>query len=203
MGIKSLDSSWDRKFFELGWQPPDFQALCEKYIDPDPQELMLGVVETGNHIGNLLEVRKWEDNDNRTIVGFNSYHFNARPLTGQTILPENLIHGFLFITSNRFIVVGGNNFQIYFDEITHSFGAGLNKDRTNRHLKESGLTRYKISGDTFSCHFASRNKGFGFVVLSNEQGFFNKVRGNFYETLPGLIVAINNYPEFPPKSAWD
>ena len=70
----NLDYSWMKRFANVGWQPKNFQSVASGIVGNYSGETIMGLIKTGDGVGELLEVRQniYHENTRKeeTLVGF-------------------------------------------------------------------------------------------------------------------------------------
>jgi hypothetical protein len=153
MTTKELESSWGDRFAKVGWQPSNYMSIASSILENNStDERILGLLHTGDEIGELLEVRVAHINNEqyevKTIVGFTTGEWYERGLIPNHIIePENRIPGYLVITSKRFFAKGFGTYEMAFKD------TGVPSDNPNSikgakwNMEKRGNKRYKFQGD--------------------------------------------------------
>jgi hypothetical protein len=151
-----LNDRWYEKMAEIGWRPPDINELTQKYLGEYPVESIMGVIHTGDAVGNLIGVSTSHVRESKriekTIVGFTVGGDNSI-VERSVILPEDRIPGCLFITSHIFIACGFEKTEFPYSGIIVASSMGRTTAAANYDLQKLGIRNYSYSEDIFISKF--------------------------------------------------
>jgi hypothetical protein len=149
----NLNHSWIDTMAPIGWRPNNIEFLSKKFLGEHNSESIIGVISTGDSVGRLIGVSTSHVMDTKriekTIVGFTVGGDNSI-MQRTIVIPEDRIPGCLFITANKFIACGYENYEFPFSEILVASGSGRTIPTANYDLQKIGIRDYSYTGDIYA-----------------------------------------------------
>jgi len=186
----TLGYEWNKKFANVGWQPNNFQSIAGGILGNVSGESIMGLIKTGDSVGELLEVRQSVAKENgrkvETLVGFTTGQWDNSLPNHELIPPERRIQGYLVITSKRFVIQGRNKCEINFDDLVSSSSSGDAQEGANIQIKRLGFKGYRFGGDVSIGWYATKKQNspnnvspdsFFIAILYNERNIFSFING--------------------------
>jgi len=146
----------------ISWRPNNMEILAHKYLGEKETGTIIGVLNTGDIVGGLLEVSTSRVKDTKriekTIIGFTIGGDNTI-MQRSIVIPENRIPGCLFITSNKFIACGIEVLEYPFSDSIVTSGCKRASATANYDLQKIGCRDYSYTGDTYITKFELNRQG--------------------------------------------
>lgn len=184
-----LGHNWIEKMAYIGCRPNNMEILAHKFLGDKETETIIGVLNTGDIGGSLIGVSTSHVINSKriekTILGF-TIGGDKSIMQRSIVMPENRIHGCLFITSNKFIVCGCEKFEYPFSDIIVASGSKRPITTANYDLQKIGIRDYSYTGDIYVTKFElnrQENLNFGYDDLTiafviNKKPFIGKDIGS-------------------------